>query len=214
MERKEMNLFEKMLAITDEIGVVAKNLEVATGAGRSYKAVNERDVLDAVRPIEVKYGVYSYAKERHIITDEVLTKESTDRNGEAKKTNSFFMRVETVFEFVNVDNPEERITTVVYGDGIDTGDKAPGKAMTYSDKYALLKAYKISTGDDPDKDASPETGYEVKVEKASASQIKLIKELVTDITSMLAYCGVENIEDITKSQAAEIISKKLNKKNA
>lgn len=28
--------------------------------------------------------------------------------------------------------------------------------MTYADKYALMKAYKITTGDDPDKDASPE----------------------------------------------------------
>ena len=26
--------------------------------------------------------------------------------------------------------------------------------MTYSDKYALLKAYKIETGDDPDQNAS------------------------------------------------------------
>ena len=29
--------------------------------------------------------------------------------------------------------------------------------MTYADKYALMKAYKISTGDDPDKEASEET---------------------------------------------------------
>ena len=28
--------------------------------------------------------------------------------------------------------------------------------MTYADKYALMKAYKISTGDDPDKEASEE----------------------------------------------------------
>ena len=33
-------------------------------------------------------------------------------------------------------------------------DKAPGKAMTYADKYALMKAYKMVTGDDPDQNAS------------------------------------------------------------
>jgi hypothetical protein len=31
--------------------------------------------------------------------------------------------------------------------------------MTYADKYALMKAYKISTGDDPDQNASVETHY-------------------------------------------------------
>ena len=31
--------------------------------------------------------------------------------------------------------------------------------MTYADKYALMKAYKISTGDDPDQNASVDTHY-------------------------------------------------------
>jgi ribosomal protein S27AE len=31
--------------------------------------------------------------------------------------------------------------------------------MTYGDKYALMKAYKISTGDDPDQNASVEEDY-------------------------------------------------------
>ena len=31
--------------------------------------------------------------------------------------------------------------------------------MTYGDKYALMKAYKISTGDDPDQTASEENNY-------------------------------------------------------
>ena len=32
--------------------------------------------------------------------------------------------------------------------------------MTYADKYALMKAYKISTGDDPDQNASEENNYQ------------------------------------------------------
>ena len=58
--------------------------------------------------------------------------------------------------FVNVDNPEEFIETTVFSEGIDTQDKGSGKAMTYGDKYALMKMYKISTGDDPDAVASPD----------------------------------------------------------
>ena len=69
------------------------------------------------------------------------------------------MRVKTVYRFVNIDKPEEFIETITFWDWIDTGDKATGKATTYSDKYALMKVYKISTWDDPDKEASPETWY-------------------------------------------------------
>lgn len=60
----------------------------------------------------------------------------------------------TIYRFVNIDKPEEYIDIDTYGDGVDSGDKAPGKAMTYSDKYALMKAYKIITGDDPDQISS------------------------------------------------------------
>ena len=54
-----MNIYQKMSAITDEINKVAKNLKVGVGQS-SYKAVGESDVLEAVKPIEIKHGVYSY----------------------------------------------------------------------------------------------------------------------------------------------------------
>ena len=46
---------------------------------------------------------------------------------------------------------------------------------TYSDKYSLLKAYKIATGDDPDKDASPEKGYSIS-EKEQKDRLSLLVE--------------------------------------
>ena len=148
-----MNIYEKLNEIINELGIVEKNLNVSTGKGGSYKAVSEKDVLDAIKPIEYKYKIYSYPLNREVIADEQLEKIST-YNGKETKTISQFMRIKTTYRFINIEKPEEYIDIVSYGDGIDTGDKAPGKAMTYSDKYALMKCYKVSTGDDPDKDAS------------------------------------------------------------
>lgn len=145
-----MNIYEKMSAITNEIAAVAKNLSVNTGQS-SYKAVGEADVLAAVKPAEAKYKVYSYPVSRDVVeTGELVT---TTRNGERRQQ---FMRLMTVYRFVNMENPEEYIDITTYGDGVDSQDKAPGKAMTYADKYALLKAYKIITGDDPDQNGSEE----------------------------------------------------------
>lgn len=185
-EIEKMNIYEKLDMITNEIATVGKNLKVQVNKTASYNAVSERDILDAVKPIEHKYRVYSYPFERHIIDNDILTKE-TEYNGQITKTNSLYMRIETMYRFVNIDNPSEFIDIKAYGDGIDTGDKAPGKATTYADKYALMKAYKISTGDDPDKDASPEKGYqkETKIEKTYRDElVKFCKENDLDMNEI------------------------------
>ena len=142
------NIYKKMSAITTELTAVAKNLNVGIGKA-AYKAVGEADVLAAVKPLEEKHGVYSYPYSRKIVEADLVTTTSEYQGKVTEKTNRY-LRIETVYRFVNIDNPEEYIDITTYGDGIDPQDKAVGKAMTYSDKYALLKAYKIITGEDPD----------------------------------------------------------------
>ena len=155
---KSMNIFQRVAAITAELGTVAKNTNVNAGSKNAYKAVAERDILDAVKPLEEKYRVYSYPSAREIIDDEILEGEKT-YNGSTTKTTTFFTRIQTVYTFVNIDDPKETFSTIVFSEGIDPGDKGSGKAMTYADKYALMKAYKISTGDDPDQNPSEEKNY-------------------------------------------------------
>ena len=126
------NIYRKMLLISSEISRVAKNLNVGEGRNQ-YKAVGEGDVLAAVKPIEEKYGVYSYPVSRQIVDSGEMVSQST-YNGQTKETRKLYLRVETVYRFVNTDKPDEYIDITTYGDGVDTQDKAPGKAMTYSDK--------------------------------------------------------------------------------
>ena len=152
-----MNIFEKMAAITADLQTVAKNMTVGTGNNK-YKAVSERDILDAVKPLESKHGVYSYPVHREVLESNILEGEKT-YNGQTTKTTTFMTRIMTVYRFVNVEKPDDYIETTTFAEGIDTQDKGSGKAMTYGDKYALMKAYKISTGDDPDQTASEETHY-------------------------------------------------------
>ena len=155
------NIYKKMSAITTELTAVAKNLNVGIGKA-AYKAVGEADVLAAVKPLEEKHGVYSYPYSRKIVEADLITTTSEYQGKVTEKTNRY-LRIETVYRFVNIDNPEEYIDITTYGDGIDPQDKAVGKAMTYSDKYALLKAYKIITGEDPDQFKSEEGKTEKKL---------------------------------------------------
>jgi hypothetical protein len=153
-----MNIFQKMSAVTAELQTVAKNLTVSTGGKNSYKAVSERDIIDAVKPIEIKHGIYSYPFDRQIIESQTLESES-EYQGKVTKKTTFFSRIKTTYRFVNIEKPDEYIDMVTFAEGIDPQDKGSGKAMTYADKYALMKAYKISTGDDPDQNASEEIHY-------------------------------------------------------
>ena len=202
---KKLNIYDKLSLITNELGVVAKNLTV--GADRySYKAVGELDVLEAVKPLEHKYRVYSYPFERSIIVD----KEVSVGRGDNVKF-SQFIRNETTYRFVNIDNPSEFIDIKTWGDGMDTGDKATGKAMTYADKYALLKAYKISTGDDPDKNKSEDNVKTVSKEKTyiKSEQTKWLKENLDPdrLKKMLAAYNLKRIEDMEQELATTIISR-------
>lgn len=212
-ETKTMNIYQKMSAITEEINRVAKNLNVGTGQS-TYKAVGEADVLSAVKPIEIKYGVYSYPVNRNVLETNVLTTTTTKVfNGQETTTekNQLFMRIETIYRFVNVEKPDEWVEVTTYGDGVDSQDKAPGKAMTYADKYALLKAYKIETGDDPDQNAS-ETLKGVKSNAKripiTEDQIKEIKELKVNEVNVLKKYGVESLNELTADQAEYVIKTK------
>lgn len=200
-----MNIFEKMQNISCEISTIAKNLEVRYGQ-TSYKAVSEGDVLKPVKELEKKYGIYSYPKSRQIVDKGTITN--------SKGTTSLFMRVETEYCFVNIENPEEQISVITYGDGVDTQDKAPGKAMTYADKYALLKAYKIMTGDDPDQYGSAtDNTFDIEnvgEKKLDKIKLKTIQELPIDPDEgrkVLAEFGYEKSTDILVKDYAAIFKK-------
>ena len=202
-EAKKLNIYQRLLAIENELTNVAKNLSVGVGKS-SYKAVGEADVLKAVKPLESKYGVYSYPSSRRIVESAVLENEQTDYNNNKVIKKSFFERIETVYRFVNVDNPSEYIEITSYGDGIDTGDKSVGKACTYADKYALLKAYKIITGDDPDQDESQSyTGF--KKGSLDPLLIRRCNELGIELENVARYLK-KGVSDLTRDDVRSCIA--------
>lgn len=204
MENKQLNIFERLSLITSELQTIAKNLEVSMGKNGKYKAVGEADVLRAVKPLEAKYRVYSYPFSRTIIESGTL--ESVGYDGQVKK--QLFERIEVVYRFVNMDKPEEYIDITSYGDGIDNGDKSVGKAMTYADKYALLKAYKITTGEDPDQEASEELkGVETKKEPLSDEVLKKCQELNIRLEKVAVYLK-KDVKDLTNGDLIKCIAQK------
>ena len=208
METNKMNIYQKMLKATERIGVVAKNLKVEITKNNAYKAVSERDILDAVKPIETELGIYSYPHTRQIVETSVLEQSKKDyQTGEYYTTKQLFMRIETVYRFINIDNPSEFVDITTYGDGVDSQDKATGKAMTYADKYALMKAYKISTGDDPDAEPSHELKGVKGNEFATPAQIRTIAKYYVgeNLIKLLTANNITKLEELPRAKANDLI---------
>jgi hypothetical protein len=205
-----------MSAVTNELQTVAKNLTVSTGKNNSYKAVSERDIIDAVKPLEIKHGIYSYPHDRQIIESQTLESES-EYNGNVTKKTTFFSRIKTTYRFVNIEKPDEYIDMYTFAEGIDPQDKGSGKAMTYADKYALMKAYKISTGDDPDQNASEETHYNNvragKTEQTNQKELTPRKMLIARLNELNidvnAYAKANNLSGKTEPEVFLKLLKEL-----
>lgn len=130
--------------------------------------------------------------------------------GTEKAQNGRLPKIE--FTLFDTDTGFFEVTTIT-GEGMDRGDKAGYKAYTGALKYFLADTFLVATGDDPETE-SPEVKMNQKAErKATASQVAMIKGLAIDIPAMLNYYGVKKIEDLTVSQASNVISRKGDKAN-
>ena len=63
MNMSSKNIFQRVAAITAELGAIAKDLTVGEG-DKAYSATSEATILAAVKPLEEKHGVFSYAVSR------------------------------------------------------------------------------------------------------------------------------------------------------
>lgn len=195
-----MSVWEKVYAVSAEIGKVQMTLDVDTGKS-TYKAISINDVVDSLTPLLTKYRLVVVPREKEIIEQYQIT--TTTKYGEKQQ---FYVRMKASYLVVNIDKSNEQILTCGYGDGIDSGDKATGKAITYARKYALIDVFNLSKGDDPDKEAS----QEYKLSQATVEQVDKILNLYTDkeISSMLKRMKKPSLASITSEEADKMINKR------
>ena len=85
-----------------------------------------------------------------LLIPRVVSKEVSEHET-AKGGKEYFTELCMEFTWINADQPEETIVCSWYGQGLDNGEKGVGKAMTYAEKYFMLKFFNIATDkDDPD----------------------------------------------------------------
>jgi ERF superfamily len=133
-----MNIYQKLNAVQKAVAYVRKDAEVK-GAG-SYKAVSHDMVTAIVRPHFVEHGV--------VVVPRLVSSQMVD-TGRKTSAGNPIMRFEGSYEvsFVNMDDAADVLTMPVAAHAEDQGDKAPGKALSYATKGAILKVLLLESGD-------------------------------------------------------------------
>lgn len=205
LDVKTMNLFEKMQLVSESVRNVEKNLTVGTG-NSAYKAVADIDVLLAVKDAEKTYRLISIPVKQECMKSEIVR--TVASNGYEKV--NYVDVVKMTVRIVNIDKPSESVEVEALGRGLDAGDKGLGKASTYARKYALLNAYKIATGEDPDAVKSEQT-YQYTQDDIRAKVINYMMANTEYNNNILSYYGVQRVEDLD-TKAINSVYKNLTKK--
>lgn len=112
--------------------------------GFQYRGID--DVMTELAPILTRHGIF--------IVPEVLEYEREERKTK-NDSNLIYSVQKTAFHFTADDG--SKVTAVVVGEGMDSGDKASNKALSVAFKYACLQVFCIPTEDpkDPDNETPP-----------------------------------------------------------
>lgn len=233
-----MNLYEKIAEVMQDVSYLAKDDSVATGGGKSYKAISEEKVTSTVRASLIKNKIVILpVTQSHRREDERII------DGYGKEKTNRITTVDVIYRIVNTEKPEEYIDVASSGTGVDTQDKGVGKAMTYAYKYMLLRTFAIPTGDDTDKissDIYDETLYGKQTKTPTPKQTKAVEKAAKDFQQNLKQTktatpeqvralqegcfalniseadlckknSVDNLEELTDAQAA-VLLRKMNEK--
>lgn len=133
-------------------------------AQQGYKFRGIDDCLNALAPLMASHGL--------VIIPECLDRTVTER--ETRNGGSlFYVTVRVKYRFYSTEDGSS-VDAYVFGEAMDSADKATNKAMSAAYKYAAIQTFCIPTEGDNDADA---TTHEVKAQKYQQNKAANAKKL-------------------------------------
>jgi hypothetical protein len=186
-----MNLFEKIAEVSAKIRNIEKNTQVGTSS-YGYKAVSDVDVVLAVKDAEKEFRLVSIPIKQELVSSEIVR----TLNKDGKESLTHVDNIKMTLRIVDLDEPTHFVDIESFGKGIDSGDKGFGKASTYARKYALLNAYKIATGSDPDEQKSEEKQATATIGEKKLMVINYLENNLSVKDNVLKHFNVQDISDL------------------
>ena len=165
-----MSVYKKMHQVQAATRSLAANTEGQTGSAR-YNYVSGAKLLGVIRPLMDKLGL--------ILTQEVVDIKNEPitymtRNGEKTE---MFTTAHIRFTWVDTDDGSQ-VVNDYFANGMNAWDKGLGSALTYAERYYLMKTFHIATDEDDvdalvkDEAIKPQPSQAVKARRAAAGRGK------------------------------------------
>lgn len=165
-----MNIYQKLVEVRKSVPYLQKEAQ-----GHQYQYTGSSQVLAAVRQKLDDLGLYLTCD----IVGHNLIDGKTAKGGREVTT-----ELDLEFTWVNAENPEEKVKIKWYGQGVDNSEKGVGKALTYAEKYFMLKQFNIATDkDDPDAFQQKAESYR-QPEPITQEQLGKLKMKVLELTQL------------------------------
>ena len=176
-----MNIYKKLLAVQKEIKGLGKDQQSGSG-NFGYKYVTGSKVLDYIKPILNEQGL--------ILRQEIVKVENEriDYTTKSGSKSEMLYKVWQRFTWIDTEDGEKDVNDF-FAAGQNDWEKGLGSALTYAERYFLLKYFHIATDED-DIDNSERKAKEEEEEKKAeekrkkdeiALKGKLEKELLNHI---------------------------------
>lgn len=212
-----MSIYKKLLEIQKEVDSFVKDGQSGSG-GFGYKYVSGNQALNKIRPLMNEKGV--------ILKQEIMDIENTRMDYQTSKgaeKSEILTSVKMRFTWVDVETGETDVNE--FGaNGMNDWEKGLGSALTYGERYFLLKYFHVPTDEDDvdnDKRKKNNSGsYKVDDDKKWLNATTLAGETTKQWINVLQgihsgkITSLDQVRDVYKvnKKTAELIENEL--KNA
>ena len=201
---EQLNVYQRLAEVRKKVSYLKKEQ-----SGSQFNYVGSSDVLGALHSKINEMGLLLQpAITGHKVKDQIEIINQYNKytkQTEQKQRITYFTELEMTMRWINIDNPEDFLESKWYAQGVDiAGEKGVGKALTYAEKYFLLKFFNIATDKDDGKQKSEMNDLIRKVAELSSSDMQVVRN------GLLQHVGAQTLDSMTDKQYPEAM-RQLNK---
>lgn len=186
---QSLNLYQKLLKIQQEVIGLGKDSK-----SFGYQYVSGSKVLEYVKPLMNQYGI--------LLKQEIIDIENTRQDYVTKNGSKSEILSKVMMKFTWIDaNTGEKDENLFGANGQNDWEKGLGSALTYAERYFLLKYFHINTDEDDIDNPSRTKSGGVKM---PISQDRFDKALVAIKAGTYSKDALTGAFDLTPEQLKQL----------
>ncbi|PTI37874.1 single-stranded DNA-binding protein, partial [Staphylococcus succinus] len=178
---EQLNIYQKIADVKANIDGFTKDKK-----SYNYSYVSGSQVLHRIREKMLEHKLLLFPYTANETCEQIEVTRFNKKANKEVTTTEFLVKLKMIYTWINADNPQEKQIVDFWATGQqDDPAKAYGTALTYAERYFLMKFFNIPTDED---DADAKEKRETYSKADNNAQQELVKE-IKNITELLNSQG-------------------------